>query len=151
MATRNFSKITIIALILIGATLIIATFGAITVSTNLSSSGSIATSPGITVYSDISCTNTQTAIDWGTITPGSTVTRTIYVKNTGSGISLSLSLSTTNWNPTNANGPITITWNQNSAILAPGQSITAVITLYASANITDVTNFGVQINIIGTA
>jgi hypothetical protein len=150
MATRKLSRITIPALILIGATLILATFGAITVSTNLSSSGTISTSAGIGVYSDVSCNNAISTLDWGTVTPGGTVTRTVYIKNTGTGLSLSLTLTTTNWNPTNANGPITITWNQGATTLTPGQSVTAVITLSAAPSITDITSFGVQINIIGT-
>lgn len=151
MAKRNLPIVTIIALTLVGATLILATFGAITVSTNLSSSGSIATSPGISVYSDESCNNATTTLDWGTITPGGTVTRTIYVKNTGGGISLSLNMTTSTWSPANANGPITVTWDKEGTVLSPGQSTAAVITLTVSPTITGITSFGVQINIIGTA
>ena len=141
----------ITALVLIAMALTVTTYGAITVSKNLSSTGSINTSPNLGVYSDYGCTSTLSSIDWGTITPGTTVTRPIYVKNTGSGTSLSLSMTTSNWSPTSANGPITINWDKQGTILSPGQSTAAVITLTASSSISGITTFSVQISITGTA
>ncbi len=76
---------------------------------------------------------------------------TIYVKNTSLGLSLTLDMSASNWNPVNANGPVTVTWNQVGTRLQPGQSVAAILTLMVSSSITDVTNFSVQINIIGTS
>ena len=35
------------------------------------------------VYSDAACTLELTSIDWGSVYPGGSVSRTIYVKNTG--------------------------------------------------------------------
>jgi len=150
MAQRKFSRVTIIALALTGLALTLTTFGAINVSLNLPSSGSIATTSGIEVYSDSDCTVPLTTIDWGSSTPGGTVTRTVYVKNTGSGVSLTLNLSTSNWNPTSANGPLTITWDRDGTILTPGQSTASTITLTASSSITGITTFSVQILISGT-
>ncbi|MCW4003142.1 MAG: hypothetical protein NWE95_04425 [Candidatus Bathyarchaeota archaeon] len=142
---------TIVALVLVAIALTLTTYGAITVSKNLSSTGSINVTPNLGVYSDSGCTTTLSAIDWGTISPGSNITRTIYVKNTGTGTSLTLSMTTSNWNPTSANGPITITWNKEGTILTPGQSTAAVITLTTSQSISGITSFSVQISITGTA
>ncbi|MGD6852785.1 MAG: hypothetical protein ACQCN6_12070 [Candidatus Bathyarchaeia archaeon] len=58
-------------------------------------------------------------------------------------------MSTSYWNPTGANGPITITWNQEGATLAQGQSKAATITLSVSSSITDISSFSVQINVSG--
>ena len=59
-------------------------------------------------------------------------------------------MTTLAWNPTNANGPIIITWNQEGNVLTPNQSVTAVLTLTVSSMITGISNFSVQIDITGT-
>jgi hypothetical protein len=161
MAQRKFSRVTIIAIALVGLALTMTAYGAISVSTSINSSGLIATSSGISatsnalssslsVYSDSACTVPMTTIDWGSVSPGGTITRTGYVKNTGGGVSLTLSMATSNWNPTNANGPLTITWDKEGTVLAPGQSTAATITLLVSSSITGITSFSVQILIYGT-
>ena len=143
--------VSVIALILVAIALSATTYGAISVNTSLSSNGSINVTPNLSLYSDSNCTNSLSAINWGEITPGNNIARTVYVKNTGTGTSLTLSLSTNTWNPTTANGPITISWDKESTRLTPGQSTTAVITLTSSSSIVDITNFSVQILISGTA
>jgi hypothetical protein len=141
----------LVALILVAITLTATTLGAISVNQSLSTNGSIAVTPNLGLYSNSICTTSVSTIDWGTITPGNNQTRNVYLKNTGNGTSLTLSISTNTWNPSNANGPITISWDQEGTRLAPGQSVAAVIKLTSSASIVDVTNFSVQILITGTA
>ena len=141
----------ITALVLIAMALTVTTYGAITVSKNLSSTGSINVSANLGVYSDSTCTTTLSAIDWGTITPGSTVTKTVYVKNTGTRTSLALSMSTSNWSPASASTYMTISWNKQGTTLAPGAVTAATITLTASSSTVDITSFSVQISITGTA
>jgi hypothetical protein len=142
---------TIIILVIAGLALTLTTFAAVTVSKSLSSTGTVSVSPNLGLYSDSGCTVAQTTIDWGSATPGSTVTRTVYIKNTGAGASVTLSMATSSWSPTSANGPITLSWNKEGAILAPGASTAATLTLTVSSSISDVTSFSVQINIVGTA
>jgi hypothetical protein len=141
---------TIIALVLIGTFLTLTTFAALSSSQNIPSSGTITTSANLGVFSDSGCTASLSSINWGTLTPGGNITQTIYVKNTSVGLSLTLNMSTSNWNPVNANGPVTVSLNQVGTRLQPGQSVAAVLTLMVSSSITDITNFSVQINIIGT-
>jgi hypothetical protein len=74
----------------------------------------------------------------------------VYLKNTSSGLSLALNMTASNWTPASANGPITLTWNQEGTRLQPGQSVAATLTLAVSSTIVDVTNFNVQISIFGT-
>jgi hypothetical protein len=143
--------ISIIALILVAVALTATTYGAISVNKSLSTNGSITVTPNLGLYSDSGCTTTLSTIDWGTITPGNNQTRTVYVKNTGTGTSLTLSISTSSWTPITANGPITVSWDKEGTRIAPGQSTPAVIKLISSSSIVDVTTFSVQILISGTA
>jgi hypothetical protein len=160
MSTLNLLKsklpptkvsILIIGLFLIASILTLTTYGALNASKTLSSSGSITITTGLGVYSDSACANSLSSLDWGTITPGNSIIKTVYVKNTGTGTSLTLGMSTNSWNPTSANGPVTISWDKEGVRLSPSQSTAAVITLTASSSIADITTFGVQIVITGAA
>ncbi len=127
--------------------------GAIVTSTRISSSGtitSVSASSGMGVYSNSACTTAASSIDWGTVNPGGNVTKTVYVKNTGS-TSVSLGMSTSNWTPSAANGPITVSWNQAGTTLAPGQVATATLTLQVSSTISGITSFSTRIVITGNA
>jgi hypothetical protein len=106
--------------------------------------------PQLNIYSDKACTIPITNMQWGQLTPGATITKTIYVKNTQGLTTLTLSLVTANWSPSSANGPITITWNKQGTKLAPMQSTQAIITLKISSSILKITSFGVQISVTGS-
>ena len=140
----------IIVLVIIAITLTLTTYAAITTSQSLTSNGQVNTSANLGVYSNSACTIPISSVSWGTLTAGTNITQTVYVKNTGTGLSLALSLGTSNWTPANANGPLTLTWNQEGTRLTPGQSVAATLTLTVSPTIADITNFSVQINITGT-
>jgi len=140
----------IIALVIIGLAFSITTFSAVTTSTTLASSGTVSTSANLAVYADSGCTQPLSSISWGTLTPGGAITQTIYLKNTSNGLSLTLSMTTNSWSPTSANGPITITWDQEGTILQPAQSVAATLTLTVSSSISDITGFSVNISITGT-
>lgn len=137
-------------LVIIAVALTLTTFAAISTSQNVQSNGQVTTSANLGVYSNSNCTTPLSSINWGTLPVGGNITQTIYIKNTGVGLSLALNMGTSNWNPVGSNGPITLTWNQGSTRLQPGQSVAANLTLTVSPTITDVTNFNVQINITGT-
>jgi len=140
----------VIGLVIVALALSLTTYAAISTSQNVSSNGQVSTSANLGVYSNSACTTPLSSISWGNLTAGGTSTQTIYVKNTGSGLALTLSMGTSNWTPTTANGPITLTWNQGGTRLNPGQSVAAALTLTASSTIADVTSFSVQITITGT-
>lgn len=101
------------------------------------------------VYSDSACTLNLTSIDWGNVYPSGSVSRTIYVKNTGN-VPMTLSMTTTAWNPAGAAGQITVTWNKENAVLNAGQSTSATLTLNVSQSISGVTSFSVDIIITGS-
>jgi hypothetical protein len=143
------SNLAIIALVVCSITLAATTLAIITVNQNIASSGIVTTTPNIGVYSDIACTQNITTINWGTIAAGSSVSQTIYVKNTGTG-TMTLSMATSNWTPAGASTYITITFDKQGTQIASGQSTTATLTLTVSSNISGITNFSNSITISGT-
>ena len=140
----------IVTLVIIAMALTFTTFAAVTTSQNVQSSGAITSSANLGVYSNSACTTLLSNINWGTLTPGEATTQTIYVKNTGSDLSLALSMATNEWTPASVNGPITLIWDKEGTILQPGQSVAATFTLSVSSSIANVTSFSVQITITGT-
>ena len=119
-----------------------------TVNRQLTSSGNIA-AINVGIYSDIACSQMLESIDWGDIAPGEEVNKIIYLKNTGSK-DITLSMTTNNWNPTNAMGPITLTWDHEGKGLTPGELTTATLKLTVREDITGIANFSVSISIIGS-
>jgi hypothetical protein len=53
---------------------------------------------GVGIYMDQNCATPATSISWGNLSPGSSKTVTLYVRNEGS-IVATLSMATNNWNP----------------------------------------------------
>jgi hypothetical protein len=105
--------------------------------------------PNLGVYSDSLCTKTATSLSFGTISPRESATVTFYVKNKGNN-DLTLSLQITNWNPSTANGPLTVTWNLENTVLSANQVSAATLTLYVSPNIQGITTFSFDSVISGT-
>ena len=139
----------VIALVATASFLTVLTAGLLSVNQSVPSSGTI-TAVDVGVYSDSACTQNLTSIDWGTILPGNSVTETIYVKNTGNA-RIYLTMTTTNWNPSTADGPITITWNIGEDwVLGVDNVHTATLTLSVSSSISGISDFSVDIVITGT-
>ena len=147
-------KLTALALALAALTLTLTTLAAITVTKDVSSSGTITTvpittSPNIGVYSDSTCTTSLNSINWGPLAAGSSTTLTAYVKNTGTA-AMTLNLGTSNWTPAGANSYITITWNRQGLSLNAGQSTQATLTISVSPSTTGITTYSNTITFSGT-
>ena len=148
MAIKKLSTVAMIAIAIIGMFFTLTTAGLLSVNQSVPSSGTV-TTVNVGVYLDSACTQTLTVIDWGTLSPGSSVTRTIYVKNTGS-TTITLSMTKTDWNPTSANGPISLNWNRENTMLTTNAVTTATLTLSVSSSISGIATFSVNIVITGT-
>jgi hypothetical protein len=148
MSLKKISTAALFIFTAILAVLTVTTAGLLSVSHSISSTGSI-TAINVGVYSNSACTQELTSIEWGTISPGNSETRIIYLKNTGNA-QITLSMASANWNPANANGPITVTWNKGGDTLDVGQVATATLTLSVAESISGVTNFSFNIIITGT-
>lgn len=101
------------------------------------------------VYSDSACTLNLTTIDWGSVYPGGSVSRVIYVKDAGD-VPLTLNMNAAGWNPPAAAGQITVAWDRDGFVVGVGQSIAATLTLSVSQSISGVTSFSVNIVITGS-
>ena len=119
-------------------------------STDNTSPGIYSSNPNLELYADGACKQVLTSLDWGTIYAGGSVTRNVYVKNTGDS-AVTLTLSVTNWRPASANGPLTLTWNKEGVVLGADQVLAASLTLSVSSSISGITSFDVDVVISGTA
>ncbi len=122
--------------------------GVLVASVTVRSSGVLA-SANLGVYSDSAATQGVGSVDWGTVAPGGSVSRTIYVKNVGT-TQVTLSLSVTNWNPVSANGPVAVSWNREGTTLTAGQVTAATLTLSVSSTASGFSSFSVDAVITGT-
>ena len=147
MAIPKLSIGAIIALAAAGIFLTLVTAGVI-VTQSVPSNGTI-TTVNVGVYSDSQCTQNCTSIDWGALYPGSSTTKTVYVKNTGT-LPITLTITPQSWVPTAASSALTLTWDQQNTILDPDQSTSATLTLTAASDTGSLTDFSFNIIITGT-
>ena len=101
------------------------------------------------VYTDSNCRVNCTAIDWGNISPGDVVTKTVYVKNTGES-RVSLSVTASNWSPSEAEPLFELSWSLGRRSLGAGKVVPATMTLSAASNLGSLSSFNFTINIVGT-
>jgi uncharacterized membrane protein len=144
-------KITIAAVLAIataGLFLTVMSAGVLSDSQNLASSGTIS-SVGVGVYTDSYCTVNCTSINWGNLAPGTSASRTVYIKNTGNNPE-TLSMAVGGWNPSNAPTYLTQTWDRTSYSLGAGASVSATLVLTVSSNAGALSSFAYNIVITGT-
>jgi len=144
---RKLSTGAIIALAATGIFLTLVTAGLIATQT-IPSNGTVS-AVNVGVYTDSQTTQNCTSLNWGTLSPGNTASKTVYVKNTGT-VPVTLTMTTGNWTPTTANSKITLTWNRQNTILNAGQSISANLTLAVASDTTGITAFSFNTVITGT-
>jgi hypothetical protein len=113
------------------------------------SNGSVNQISGLQVYSDSALTLPITSIAWGALSPGTSGTSIIYLKNTGN-VPLTLSIATNTFVPASASTYLTLTWNRGGVLLQPQTSTPATFTLTVSNSIVGVTTFTFNIVITGT-
>ena len=140
--------IAVIALVATALALTLTTAAVLSVNQTVPLNGSI-DSINLGVYSDSECTQTVTALNVGALSPGATATQTVYIKNTGN-VPETLTMTINNWNPTNANTYLALTWNRQSIVLNAGASTQATLTLTAASNTGSLTTFSCDITLTGT-
>jgi hypothetical protein len=100
------------------------------------------------VYWDSGFTNRTTAINWGTLEPGTQKSYILYICNEGF-IPLTLSTSTSNWNPSTSSNHLTLAWSYSGQINA-GETVPVTLTLSISPSITATTFFSFDITAVGS-
>lgn len=114
----------------------------------ISNSGSVK-AIGVGVYSDQACTSPVTSISWGTIDPGASIDKIVYIKNTGNN-PVTLTLATSNWNPTGASNYMTLGWDYGGQSINAGAVVQVKLTLSVSSSISGITNFSFDITIVAS-
>lgn len=140
--------IALIMLVCLTGTLIFLASSAFSTSIIISTTGAVK-AIGVGVYWDAGMTNRTTAIDWGTLDPGTQKNVTVYIQNEGSA-AMTLTQSTSNWNPSSASAYVTLTWDYNGQAINAGASLRVTLTLIISSSIIGVDNFSFNIVITGT-
>jgi len=148
MVNQKQIRVPVLAIALAGLFVTMTAIAAISDSQTLPFSGTIST-VNVEAYTDSACTIPCTALNVGAVSPGSTVTQTVYIKNTGT-VPMTLTMAVSNWSPTTASSYLTLSWNRQNTVLAAGQSIQATLTLTAAANTGTLTTFSCSVTITGT-
>ena len=147
----QFQKLPKAAIIVLESTILFLTLTTVTATQNQSNNSAkkTVTAINLAIYSDSTCKHTITTINFLNINPGSTVTQTIYIKNTGN-LAETLTMTANNWNPNSVSRYLNFSWNRQNIVLAAGASIQATLTLTATANIGSLTNFSADVTFTGT-
>jgi hypothetical protein len=104
---------------------------------------------GIGVYSDSTCTQSLTSINWGTRNPGEVAGVSAYVKNIQT-VNLTMTLSTSNWNPSIASQYLALSWNYSGQVLTPNQVLHMQFQLSIASNVQGIASYSFDININAT-
>jgi hypothetical protein len=141
-------------LVIIGVVVAVLSSGLLVAQQGVPSSGDVggqvSGSVNIGLYSDADASVNCSSVNWGSLSAGSSVTQTIYVKNNGS-TSETLHMTTSDWTPMSAAASLTLSWNLDGTILPAGVVVPATITLSAAANTTTLTDFSFNIVVSGTS
>jgi len=147
MAMQRFVAGTGIA---VAAILMISTALAVIQPTRIVTHNGTVETLNVSVFQDSACTQALSALNWGTLKPGTSANRTIYIKNTGNA-ALTLNMTVTTWNPSTSASYITLTWDRQSFVLTQGSSVPALLVLSVSANVNGFTDFSCTTIIAGNA
>lgn len=88
-------------------------------------------------------TNKVSEVNWGVLSPGSSKSIAIYIRNEGN-TPVTLSLAATNWNPPVCSSYMTLSWNFNGQKLNVGEYIKVIVTLSVARDITEIADFSFQ-------
>jgi hypothetical protein len=123
------------------------TSGLLNITQTVPTSGHV-TAINLGVYTDSSCSENLTSINWGSLSPEDVIYKAIYVKNTGNS-PVNIQMTTDSWNPVEASGPIILAWNKENVVLNPGEVAEATLTLTVAADISGINDFSFDIIIMG--
>ena len=104
----------------------------------------------VSVFVDSECTQELATIQWGDLSVGQSADYEIFVKYNGTIVNMTLSMMVENFNPALAASYLNLTWDQEGTVLAPKESVAALIVLSASPDTEGFTDFSFDIIISGT-
>ncbi len=104
----------------------------------------------IDVFSDSACTQPIVTVVWGNIETGSSISQSVYLRNSGDDGVL-LILSAENWNPVASMNYLQLTWNYDGSTINPGEVREVILTLTAAPSVVGIDSFSFDIVITGSA
>ena len=148
MPNQRFSAILLATVATMAVSSVVFTYGLLFGSQTINNQGNVNTI-GVGVYSEASCVNEVSTIDWGYMEPGSTKNVTVYVRNEGT-IPMTLSMTVDNWDPAGASTYIVLSWTREGSQVNAQSVLQADLTLSVSSSISDISSFSFDITITGT-
>lgn len=139
---------TLILLVLASAALIAMVSSWQYIGISIPNASALVADSGIGVYWDQAATKSCQSINWGTLTPRSSKTVVIYLKNEKSQ-DMVYSLTTAQWNPVNASKYMILNSNYSGTRVRPGSVLSVSLTLSVSPKIAGIYDFSFQIIISG--
>jgi hypothetical protein len=125
--------------------------GSVDVSDSASVGGSVVSgSACLGVFSDADGAVSCGSLSWGCVGSGASVSRVVYVKNTGD-VPLTLGLSASGWAPSAASDALTLSWDLEGRSLGVGAVVLATIQLTVSQNTGSLGDFCFNIVVSGSA
>ncbi|MCW3981042.1 MAG: hypothetical protein NWF11_06165 [Candidatus Bathyarchaeota archaeon] len=103
----------------------------------------------VEVYWDAECKNPVTSVDWGELSPGSTKSTEIFVRNEQLDLAAYIFLWTQNWAPKEAQHFLKLDWDYDGRKIAPDENLLITLTLDVDEAIYGVKDFGFDIIIFG--
>jgi hypothetical protein len=146
------SKAAFTAIAVVGLVFLLAgtaVFAAVTYSKTVTSTGSVTAIGNIAIFSDSTAQTSLNSVTWGNIDPGSSVTTTLYVKNTGN-VPMTYAIASAGWTPATYGQYLTISWSYQGQVVQAGNLQKVDLTL-ASANNAPGGSFSVNIIVTGTS
>jgi len=110
---------------------------AVTLLTTIPTSGTFTSAYGVTLV--------PTSVDWGNVTMGVPVTRTVSITNTGTKHITSLAMSTASWTGIGLTD-FTLTWDLGGQALNVGVTKTATFVFTLTAPVSSVWSFDIKVS-----
>jgi hypothetical protein len=145
---RKFRRLWFVIIAFVVLVPVLFAFASLQYQATISTKGNIK-AVGVQFYVDSAGGTPTSQIDWGMLSPGQTVSMTLYCKST-SNVPMTLSMAVGNFNPPSGSSYLACTWNYNGSTLSPGQIIPIVFTLQVASTITGITAFSFDIGVIST-
>lgn len=122
------------------------TMGLLSASNSANTGTLILPSDQIGVYTDATCTQPVTAIEWGSLASGEQKTFAVFLHNIGN-VSCVLQLNTINWNPSYLSDHVIVSWDYAGQVLAVDGLLPVVFTLAVSPDIENIGTFSYDLEI----
>jgi len=104
---------------------------------------------GISIYEDAGCTVPLTEIDWGLVSPASSVPYEAWLKNEGS-VVVTVTMSVAKWVPSEASEYMSLTWSCEGVSVSVDGTVSCIFTLEIFEDVAGITDFSFDILLVGS-